>query len=177
MLFRSPAEQRSQPEPTRTVAKSNDVLVAELRLPANMDPRIREITAPLKAGPYVIGRVPEIHNKGEEHPFQITECEAEWLAQHWAKKLRYIYDWRETGYAFSEDMRMEPYANYRLGKIDDILGQERVQQLFDTVMGERRGHLTPSVLPNGSQSGSAEPDEQSQGEATATDKSGLEGVR
>jgi hypothetical protein len=119
-------------------AKSNEELAVELGLPANMDPRIREITAPLKAGPYVIGRVPEIHNKGEEHRFQITECEAEWLAQHWAMELRRIYNWRMTGYSFSEDMRMEPYANYRLRKIQELIGKKSVQQVYDKVMGEPR---------------------------------------
>ncbi len=114
------------------VAKFNEQLALELGVPANMD-------AQMKPGPFLFEWVPVIHEKGEVHLFQVTDDELEMLVRCWAEELREIWDFvKATETLCGSERRMEDYANYRVGKIEEIIGQERVQRVFDKVMGERR---------------------------------------
>jgi len=99
---------------------------------ADMDKISAEMTAPIVGDGFVIGYVPEIHKLGKEHPFEATTFELELLAEHWAEQVGSIeYMWEYFQQSGSEEIRLQPYAWERLGKIADVLGKDRVNQVLE----------------------------------------------
>ena len=119
-----------------TTAKSKEAETIETNTAPERteDDIIKEITAPWGC----VGYVPAIHAEGTQHPFQVTENELKELVRYWATKIKSVKDdWEYNQQSSSSGMREEPYAYYRLRKIAEILGQERVSQISEDVNYDR----------------------------------------
>lgn len=105
------------------------------------DLELAEAIAPLRSGQFVMGFVHEIHGlDGEEVTgYRPTRCELREIVRYWAKvRLDIALDWFFWESTGSTEIRLDPYAASRLGKLARVLGDDTVEQVLREVRQKER---------------------------------------
>jgi hypothetical protein len=107
-----------------------------------MNPNEDDSLAPLRVGPgLVIGYVEEIHGPDSEEcaEYRPTRHEVRQLVRHWAKvRLDIALDWFFYEMTGSREIRLGPYADARLARLEEVLGAEAVRQVVAEVEAEQK---------------------------------------
>ena len=87
--------------------------------------------APLQAGSFRIGYGYEVNGPGaEKHAAEVTTWEIEQLCKIWAERRRSIlFDYKAYGQSGSYGIRVEPFAQQRLGYFAGLIGEDKVEEI------------------------------------------------
>jgi hypothetical protein len=95
-----------------------------------------------------IGIVPEVNGEGalEATEFVPTRHELSIIARYWLKeRVNVRFNWFCFGDSGSREIRIDPFAYRRLGRIKQILGEDAIQKLHDEVMSELEAKVDPRL--------------------------------
>jgi hypothetical protein len=95
-----------------------------------------ERVLPSRGGGFIIGHVDEVNGPGatEVAEFVPTRHELIQLVKYWTERIvERQYQYFLTGCSGSSDIRLEPYAWRRVGRIAGLLGKKRVNRVLREV--------------------------------------------